>query len=566
MRKFFSSKEHWQEYFELLAFMPTAKYVYILQKDEKKRFRFLLDVSKEDRARFYQKFDVTNKKYSEIYTSKKPQLIYQKDIKNLYITYLYPLVYNGDVLAIASVDIDVKIKQAILKNIEPFKLVFQVFILMVFLIIIMTILQIIYYIKSKRRLFTDPLTGTFNRHYLNAIDSSLNLQNFGLAMLDLDKFKVINDTYGHECGDYVLKEVSFIVKKSLRDQDILIRFGGEEFLLLIYTRNDIEKRLEVCERIRAIIEQHRFVYASQEILVSISIGLNKIPAEAKNFHEAVKIADQQLYISKQNGRNMVSVSQCCPEVDGVNAHHNSFEFVSTALSDNRVRCFFQPIYNDTTKEIVKYESLVRILDIDGSIVAPMQFLPYIEHTNVYFSLTKEILSISFAKALQTNKCISINLNYSDLINKDIEEKIVSELGKNPQLAQQITFEILESNEIENVALFKEKIQKIHVLGASISIDDFGSGYSNFRAILDMEADYLKIDGSLIKNIDKNKQDFLVVKNMILFAHDVNMKTIAEYVHSKEVYEKLVSINVDYMQGYYISPPQKELLEEEKLFA
>jgi len=196
----------------------------------------------------------------------------------------------------------------------------------------------------------------------------------------------------------------------------------------------------------------------------------------------------------------------------------------------------------------------------------MQFLPYIEHTNVYFSLTKEILSISFAKALQTNKCISINLNYSDLINKDIEEKIVSELGKNPQLAQQITFEILESNEIENVALFKEKIQKIHVLGASISIDDFGSGYSNFRAILDMEADYLKIDGSLIKNIDKNKQDFLVVKNMILFAHDVNMKTIAEYVHSKEVYEKLVSINVDYMQGYYISPPQKELLEEEKLFA
>ena len=136
--------------------------------------------------------------------------------------------------------------------------------------------------------------------------------------------------------------------------------------------------------------------------------------------------------------------------------------------------------------------------------------------------------------------------------------IADKLKLNTDLASRITFEILESDEIDNMELFKEKIDILHALGSSISIDDFGSGYSNFKMVLDMEADYLKIDGSLIKNIDKSEKDFKVVKNIIRFAQDSNMKTIAEFVHSKAVYDKLIELDVDYMQGYYISPPQAGL--------
>ena len=133
------------------------------------------------------------------------------------------------------------------------------------------------------------------------------------------------------------------------------------------------------------------------------------------------------------------------------------------------------------------------------------------------------------------------------------------------IASRVTFEILESDEIDNITLFKEKINLLHSLGAKVSIDDFGSGYSNFKTILDIEANFLKIDGSLIKNIDKNEKDFKVVKSIIHFAKEANMQTIAEFVHSKEVYKKLQELNVNYMQGYFIAQPSAELSSKNELF-
>jgi diguanylate cyclase (GGDEF)-like protein len=567
LKNFFSHEKNWEEYTQILSLVEskTTKYMYILQRDSKQRYRFLLDASREDKARFYQKFDVDNQKYAELYSTKKPQVIFQKDIENLYVTYLYPLTYRGELLGILSADIDVNIKQDILEIIEPFKLVFKVFIVLVFVIVLITLLQILYYRKSKKQLFHDPLTGVFNRNYLNAIKPSLNLDNYAVAMIDLDRFKVINDTYGHECGDYVLQETARIIQESLRDQDVFIRYGGEEFVLLISTRKNDEIGINICERVRKTVEKHSFVYANSEILVRVSIGLNIRPIESKDFEEALKIADQELYLAKKNGRNLVAVADS-EKSENLACDRNSMELVSEAIHDEKVVCFFQVIYSNKLQKIVKYESLVRIVGKDGAVIPPMAFLPDIEHTNLHFRLTKIILEVSFRAASQTDKSISINLNYYDLINRDIEEKIVTTLRENPQLAKKITFEILETNEIENVVLFQEKISTIKALGATISIDDFGSGYSNFRMVLDMQADYLKIDGSLIKNIDKSEKDFYVVKNMIQFAHDADMQVIAEFVHSKAVYDKLVSLNTDFLQGYYIAAPKQELLCEDELFA
>ena len=242
------------------------------------------------------------------------------------------------------------------------------------------------------------------------------------------------------------------------------------------------------------------------------------------------------------------------------------DFVKLALEEDRIVCHYQPIYDYAKEKIYKYEALVRIIEPNGEVTSPAQFLPIIKHTNIHYKLTQRILFTVFEKFKNSRDSVSVNLNFSDLINQDIENSIIETFKENPDLASRVTFEILESDEITDIVLFKQKIKLLHSLGAKVSIDDFGSGYSNFRTILDVEANYLKIDGSLIKNIDKNEKDFKVVKSIIHFAKEANMRTIAEFVHSKEVYDKLLQLDLDYMQGYYIAKPSASLLNEKELFA
>jgi len=385
-------------------------------------------------------------------------------------------------------------------------------------------------------------------------------------MLDLDKFKVINDTYGHKAGDYVLSHVSTIFKKSIRDSDILIRYGGEEFLLLINNRDSEKLKMTICERIRANVAKENFSYDGDDIKVTLSIGIHKHPSLEKNLQEAIKIADKMLYEAKRSGRNRVVVYD-----EKLNSHSSSsssskyLSFVKEALAEDRVTCHYQPIYSHHTGEIFKYEALVRIISKDGKVIMPMSFMPQIKLTNVHYKLTQRVLSTVFEKFKDNQKLVSININFSDLIHPDIEESIVKALKSNHNLASRVTFEILESDEIENIELFKQKIHLLHSLKAKVSIDDFGSGYSNFKSVIDIEANFLKIDGSLIKNIDINSKDFKVVKSIVHFAAQSNMQTIAEFVHSKEVYEKLLLLDIDYMQGYYISKPEPHLVLKEELF-
>jgi len=545
-----------------LVMTPNIKYAYILYKDEKNKFRFILDASKTDKASFYQKFDVDRNEYMDVYRTKKPVILKQKDIENLYITLLHPIIINNEVAAIFSVDITTKIQDIILQSIKPLENFFIILIIVVVLFMAMIAMQLFHYFATRKRVFTDPLTNTFNRNYLEELQNVINLNNYSVAMLDLDKFKPINDIYGHQAGDFILVQASKIFKTSIRASDILIRYGGEEFLLFIHNRSG--SSLQVCERIRESISSGNYFYDGNEIKLSVSIGLHKHPALEKNLHEAIKIADKMLYNAKKNGRNRIEVYDEKEESDN-SSSSKDISFVKEALDENRVICYYQPIYDYKNGEIYKYEALVRIIAADGRIVTPFEFLPQIKGTNMHYKLTQRILHIVFDKARKSKKGISVNINFSDLTNTDIEETIVKHLKSNPKLASQITFEILESDEIDDVELFKAKTNILHSLGAKVSIDDFGSGYSNFKTIIDIEANYLKIDGSLIKNIDVNVKDYKVAASIIHFASQSNMRTVAEFVHSKNVFDKLVELNVDYMQGFYISPPMATLIEKEKLF-
>ncbi|MDQ1297708.1 MAG: hypothetical protein QG558_246 [Campylobacterota bacterium] len=560
------TRERYEHIISLLL-TSNVKYAYILHKDEKDRFRFLLDASQSDKAEFYQKFDVTSPEYEAIYKEKKPQLIKQHDVENLYVTYLYPILSNGNVVGIFSVDITTNIQKIILESIKPLETFFAVLIVFILLLMGMTITQIVHYFVTRKKIFTDPLTKTFNRNYLEEIAPMLNLEHYVLAMLDLDKFKAINDTYGHKAGDYILSRTSMIFKESIRESDILIRYGGEEFILLINNRNNDDTNIDICERLRNNISNELFTYDGHEIKVKVSIGIHKHPALEKNLQEAIKIADGMLYMAKKNGRNRVVIYDEKEHTKtSSSTSSKDISYVKEALDEDRVVCHFQPIYNHKNGEIFKYEALVRIVSKENTVISPMQFLPQIKHTNMHYKLTQRILLIVFEKFKSNQKTVSINVNFSDLINPDIEETIIKHLSQNHHLASRITFEILESDEIDNVELFKQKINLLHSLKAKVSIDDFGSGYSNFRTIIDVEANFLKIDGSLIKNIDKNNKDFKVVKSIIHFASQSNMQTIAEFVHSKEVYEKLLLLDIDYMQGFYISEPKAFLVEKGELFA
>jgi len=557
------SRQAYEEHLSLLL-TPSIKYIYLLSKDKKGRYRFLLDASKTDKANFYQKFDVKEKEYQELYRTKSPQVIRQNNIENLFLTYLYPVKVDGEVIAILSVDITTKIKNVVLELIKPIETFFVVLIIFIFLLMIMSIMQIFHYFITRKKIFTDLLTQLYNRNYLHEITPMLKLERYSVAMLDLDRFKVINDTYGHKTGDFILSQSAKIFKDSIRDSDILIRYGGEEFLLFIYDRGDGDSALRVCERIRENIGAHLYSYDNHDIRMQVSIGVHEHPSLEKNITQAIKIADKMLYIAKSKGRNRVVVydekSKSTKYIE-----EKDIDFVKEALQEERVTCHYQPIYDHNSKKILKYEALVRIIDNNEKIISPAYFLPGLKHTNIHYKLTQRILSIVFEKFKENSSHVSININFSDLINIDIENTIVKELQNNKNLASRVTFEILESDEIENIELFKEKIELIHSLGSKVSIDDFGSGYSNFRTIIDIEANFLKIDGSLIKNIDKNEKDFKVVKSIVLFAKEANLKTIAEFVHSKEVYDKLQQLDLDYMQGYYIAQPLEVLEVEKNLF-
>ncbi len=564
--RLFSDKITREKYEKNLSLLitPSVKYLYLLSKDEKGRYRFLLDASKSDRANFYQKFDVDNPKYEQLYATKKSQVIQQRDIENLYLTYLHPIIVNNEVIAVLSVDITTKIHRVIAQVIKPLETFFIVLIIFIFLLALMGVLQIFHYFLTRKKIFTDPLTQLFNRNYFAEISPMLNLNHYSVAMLDLDRFKIINDTYGHSAGDFVLKQSSQIFKSSIRDSDILIRYGGEEFLLFIYNRDAGVSTHKTCERIRENINSYIYKYEENEISVQVSMGVHENPSQEKNLYEALKIADKMLYVAKTEGRNrVVYYNEKTKNKKQVNT--KDIDFVKQAIEENRVVCHYQPIYDHTQNKIYKYEALVRIIKSNGEIISPAYFLPIIKHTNVHYKLTQRILFLVFERFKNSNKFVSINMNFSDLINEDIQNSVIETFEKNRELASRVTFEILESDEIINVSLFKEKIKLLHSLGAKVSIDDFGSGYSNFKTILDIEANYLKIDGSLIKNIDTNEKDFKVVKSVIHFAKEANMKTIAEFVHSKEVYDKLLNLDLDFMQGYYVAKPSSSLIDEQELF-
>ena len=286
----------------------NIKYAYILYKDDKGILRFLVDASTQDKASLGQKFDIHNPQWIDIFVQKKPQTITHSLFQELSMTYLVPILFKKEVKLILAVDFSIKKIQNIQNIIVVMKKGIIAIIAIIALALLTFIVQTIRYKAIKESSQKDPLTGIYNRKYLQEIQEKLPLEKYVLAALDIDHFKHINDTYGHDIGDSVLKELALIMQNSIRNkEDILIRYGGEEFVILAKVdKGNRTNAKQVIERIFSNIQQHKLnVTPEATIQVTVSIGLHLYPHYERGFEQAFKEADKALYLAKGEGRNQI---------------------------------------------------------------------------------------------------------------------------------------------------------------------------------------------------------------------------------------------------------------------
>ena len=298
---------------ERLSLLLTSniKYAYLIYKDQRGIFRFLADGAKEnEKAFFNQKFDIDNPRWLEIFETKKPVVIDHGFSQQLSITYLVPILKNNEVELILAIDFSIKKIEDINKILNWMQYTIIAIILIVVLFLILLLIQTFKYIAIKKSAFTDKLTGVYNRNYLQESENFINLSEYILATLDIDHFKVVNDSYGHDIGDKVLAQTAQIISSTVRaKEDIVIRYGGEEFVILAkINRNDNLSALNVIERIFKNIQNTEFYINNQEFInVTVSIGVNLVPYKSRSFTDAFKLADLALYNAKNKGRNNIEI-------------------------------------------------------------------------------------------------------------------------------------------------------------------------------------------------------------------------------------------------------------------
>ncbi len=534
----------------------NIKYAYLLYRDDKGVFRFLVDASApEEKAFFNQKFDVDDKKWLEIYEKKEAQIIRHDFLHELSITYLVPIFYKDEVEMILSIDFSIKKVKDINKIIELMKNGILGIMLITFLFLIILIIQTIKFAAVKKTAYIDKLTSVYNRNYLQELEDFVNLDDYILATLDIDHFKKVNDTYGHAIGDEILMQVANTILNTIRAKDdIVIRYGGEEFVILAkVTRDEHISALNVIERIFTNIQDKKFYINKKDYIdITISMGINLVPQKSKNFSDAFKLADIALYNAKNKGRNTIEIYD---ENEDMNNSCLSINEIKEAMEENRVVCFYQGIVDTKTQELSHYEALLRIEAKDGTIATPDKILPVIKGTFILRNITKCVLDICYKRLLEDDKIkINVNINPQDIINDSILA-ILKNYASDKNIASRLGLELVESEDIMLSNDSKENILMLKKLGYKIFIDDFGSGYSNFIYLTEIKTDYIKIDGTIIKKILEDEVSYLLVKSIVAFAKEAGINVIAEYVSSKEIYEKIESLGIEYSQGYYFSEPR-----------
>jgi len=413
----------------------------------------------------------------------------------------------------------------------------------------------------------DFLTGLINRREFESRLGKRIEQIIGsgkqdaLLYLDLDQFKVINDTCGHVAGDELLKQISNCISCYIRERDSFARLGGDEFGILLEACS-LEKAKEIAETIRAAINKMYFKWDGKSFETAVSIGVVPITESGTNLADLMRGVDSACYIAKDMGRNRVHVIS--EDDTAVAERYDELQWVhgiKQAIADDRIVLFVQRISSLTSEYTeTHYEILMRMKGLGGELIPPMEYIPAAEHYDLMPILDKHVASKAFSyikKLLDSNDekmIFSINLSGQSFCDEKFLDTLVDELNKSNVPPENICFEVTETAAIGNLHQAQRFMSVLRKMGCQFSLDDFGSGLSSFAYLKNLEVDYLKIDGVFIRDIAKDKVDRAMVESINQVGKILGMRTIAEFVEDDETVAILKNIGVDYAQGYGIGKP------------
>jgi diguanylate cyclase (GGDEF)-like protein/PAS domain S-box-containing protein len=415
----------------------------------------------------------------------------------------------------------------------------------------------------------DVLTGLANRREFEQrvervlANARADGADHALCFLDLDRFKVLNDSCGHAAGDELLRQLSAMLLERMRSRDTLARLGGDEFGLLL-EHCPLEQAWGIADELLQAVQQFKFVWEGKIHSVGVSIGVAPITSESESLSEVLRAADAACYTAKGKGRNRVHVYQA----DAARAPSGSempwVARITRALEEDRFGLFYQTIAElaPYAKERAHYEILVRMLEPDGQVIAPEVFLPAAERYNLMPAIDRWVVRrvISWLAALpadseQRAAIYSINLSSASLADPAMLDYIRELLILNQVPGRMLGFEIAETTAIANLAQVTHFFREIKKLGCRTTLDNFGSAMSFIASLNVLQMDYLKIDGNFVKHIaeDRIAQSLLEAINQV--AHEMSARTVAGWTESAAILDILEAIGVDCAQGYAISRPR-----------
>jgi len=401
---------------------------------------------------------------------------------------------------------------------------------------------------------SDRLTGLPNR--VKLMDDIEGGEFVAIGLLNLDAFQELNNLYGHKIGDEILQNFAVYLRENLNEEKCyLYKLPSDEFAILSKLALEKEVFKHIIIRLIHTLDSHRFFIGGHEIYLSVTAGMS-----CGNGSEMLINANIALKNAKRNKLPYELYDAHKHEKEHYANNQEMIKTLKYALSNDLVLAYYQPIYNNITHQVDKYETLMRIVNEEGNVLSPFFFLDVAHKVKIYPELTKAILRKAFTMFQDKEIRFTVNLSIEDIRNSNTQAYIFDMLSTFAKPGN-VVFEIIESEGIDNYKIVKEFVAKAKQYGAQIAIDDFGSGYSNFMHLLELEANTIKIDGSIIKNILEDRNSQILTKTIVSMAKELNMKIVAEFVSSKELQNAVIAMGIDHSQGYYLGEPKPYLIDE-----
>ena len=415
----------------------------------------------------------------------------------------------------------------------------------------------------------DALTGLFNRHRFQSeierwVNYGTRYQRSGaLVFIDLDNFKHVNDTYGHDAGDKHLVAFADILKRGLRNTDVVARWGGDEFALLL-PETDGRAAMEVANKLLRLFNERLMEENGRKWEISGSLGIALFPSHTTNVSELMAYADAAMYEAKQAGRNCWRLYSASPqETERVQEQIRWESRIRRALETDQFTLLYQPLLRLANRTTTLYEALVRLEDREGQLIGPAMFLDPAEQFGLSIAIDRMVLRKAVRRFVGVSGVtdplrVSVNVARKTLTDPEFLTSIEETLREAAFDADRLGIEVTEALAVENLSVMRHIQPRLRELGVGLILDDFGLGFASFHHLQQFAVRMVKVDGSLIRNLLHSEENRRYIKTLAASAHDLDIEVVAKFVEDPELLDLLKELGVDYAQGFAIGRPLESI--------